>query len=150
MRELLSADDAALVAGLLGGAATEGVEQSGRWITTAAQMGMGFILPFALAFIAIPLESFIHATRTVMGVLMAAFLRFLAVGLRFLGNASRYLGKSLVNVYDLLIFFPLWIENLFITKVNAVVVKTDKIAKETVVKKTAPKKSSVKKVEEQI
>ena len=148
MRELLSADDAALVAGLLSGAATESVEQSGRWITTAAQMGMGFILPFALAFIAIPLESFVHATRTVMGVLMAAFLRFLAVGLRFLGNASRYLGKSLVNVYDLLIFFPLWIENLFINKTSVVAVKTVKVAKEEVVKKAAPRKSSAKKVEE--
>ncbi len=27
------------------------------WITTAAQMGMGFILPFALVFVAIPLET---------------------------------------------------------------------------------------------
>ncbi len=150
MRELLSADDAALVAGLLGGAAMETTEQSGRWITTAAQMGMGFILPFALAFIAIPLESFIHSTRTVMGVLMAAFLRFLAVALRFLGNASRYFGKSLVNVYDLLIFFPLWIENLFVNKTSDVAVKTLKVAKEEVAKKAAPKKSSVKKVEELI
>jgi len=116
MRELLSADDAALVAGLLGGAAgAQGtVEQSGRWITTAAQMGMGFILPFALAFIAIPLESFIHSSRTVLGVMMAGFLRLLAVLSRFLGNLSRYIGKSLVNIYDLLIFFPLWIENIVI------------------------------------
>ena len=117
MRELLSADDAALVAGLLGGAAADGVEQSGRWITTAAQMGMGFILPFALAFIAIPLESFIHSSRTVLGVLLAAFLRFSAVLSRFLGNLSRYIGKSLVNIYDLLIFFPLWIENI-VTKLE--------------------------------
>jgi len=118
MRELLSADDAALVAGLLGGAVADGVEQSGRWITTAAQMGMGFILPFALAFIAIPLESFIHSSRTVLGVLLAAFLRFSAVLSRFLGNLSRYIGKSLVNIYDLLIFFPLWIENI-VTKLEA-------------------------------
>jgi len=120
MRELLSADDAALVAGLLSGtaAAQEGVEQSGRWITTAAQMGMGFILPFALAFIAIPLESFIHSSRTVLGVMMAGFLRLLAVLSRFLGNLSRYIGKSLVNIYDLFIFFPLWIENI-VTKLEA-------------------------------
>lgn len=115
MRELLSADDAALVAGLLGGAATEGIDQSGRWITTAAQMGMGFILPFALTFIAIPLESFIHSSRTVMGVVLVAVLRFTAVVLRFIGNLSRYMGKSLVNVYDLVIFFPLWIERLVIS-----------------------------------
>jgi hypothetical protein len=120
MRELLSADDAALVAGLLSGSAGagEGVAQSGRWITTAAQMGMGFILPFALAFIAIPLESFIHSSRTVLGVTLAAFLRFFAVLSRFMGNLSRYIGKSLVNLYDLLIFFPLWVENI-VTKLEA-------------------------------
>ena len=38
------------------------------WITTAAQMGMGFILPFALTFVAIPLETFVHSLRTVLGV----------------------------------------------------------------------------------
>lgn len=119
MRELLSVDDAALVAGLLGNGAVEavaGVEASGRWITTAAQMGMGFILPFALTFIAIPLESFIHSSRTVLGVLLAGLLRLSAVFLRFLGNISKYLGKSLVNIYDLVIFLPLWIEGLLLNK----------------------------------
>ena len=120
MRELLSVDDAALVAGLLGGASTQAseAEASGRWITTAAQMGMGFILPFALTFIAIPLESFIHSSRTVIGVILAGFLRISAVGLRFLGNVSKYLGKSLVNIYDLFIFFPLWVESLVVNKVK--------------------------------
>ena len=150
MRELLSADDAALVAGLLNGVVTESVDQSGRWITTAAQMGMGFILPFALAFIAIPLESFIHSTRTVMGVLMVALLRFLAVSLRFLGNISRYLGKSLVNVYDLVIFLPLWIEDSVMDKkhkpvpvVDSESVEVDKVES---VKKRAPRKPAAKKV----
>ena len=116
MRELLSVDDAALVAGLLGGTqvATVAVEDSGRWITTAAQMGMGFILPFALTFIAIPLESFIHSGRTVMGLLLLGFLRLLATSLRFLGNIIRYFGKSLVNIYDLIIFIPLWAEDLVV------------------------------------
>ena len=52
------------------------------WITTAAQMGMGFILPFALTFVAIPLESFVHALRTVLGLLLAGALRGLAAVLR--------------------------------------------------------------------
>lgn len=33
------------------------------WITTAAQMGMGFILPFALTFVAIPLETFVLSLK---------------------------------------------------------------------------------------
>jgi len=110
MRELLSQDDAALVAGLLSGVADKPVEMSGRWITTAAQMGMGFVLPFALTFVAIPLESFIHSLRTVLGVVFVGFLRLCAGLLRLLGNISRYSGKSLVNIYDLVIFLPLWVE----------------------------------------
>ncbi len=143
MRELLSVDDAALVAGLLGGASMQAseAEASGRWITTAAQMGMGFILPFALTFIAIPLESFIHSSRTVIGVVLAGFLRISAVGLRFLGNVSKYLGKSLVNIYDLFIFFPLWIEALVVGKVKQTEKSPIQIKKST-------RKSSEKKIEE--
>lgn len=149
MRELLSADDAALVAGLLGGATMQAADESSRWITTAAQMGMGFILPFALTFIAIPLESFIHSSRTVMGVLVAALLRFTAVGLRFIGNLCRYSGKSLVNIYDLLIFFPLWIEGLLGKEKPepAVQMKSVNITEDAVPKKRVIKKSPVKKSE---
>ena len=110
MRELLSQDDAALLSSL-SGTVTAHVESSGAWITTASQMGMGFVLPFALTFIAIPLESFIHSFRTVFGVIVVALLHFLAYASRFLGSFSLGLGKMLVNIYDLLIFFPLWIES---------------------------------------
>jgi predicted kinase len=143
MRELLSADDAALVAGLLGGTAAEATEQSGRWITTAAQMGMGFILPFALAFIAIPLESFIHSSRTVIGLLLAAFLRFCALFSRFMGNLSRYIGKSLVKLYDLVIFLPLWVENI-VLRFEAKHEKKDKEVQNEQEIKEAPKKTTAK------
>ena len=150
MRELLSVDDAALVAGLLGGASMQAseAEASGRWITTAAQMGMGFILPFALTFIAIPLESFIHSSRTVIGVLLAGFLRISAVVLRFLGNISKYLGKSLVNIYDLFIFFPLWIEALVVNKVRQDDKGLPQVKKKTSRKSTDKTSNENKEVEE--
>ncbi len=144
MRELLSADDAALVAGLLGGASTaEGIDDSGRWITTAAQMGMGFILPFALTFIAIPLESFVHSSRTVIGIILVALLRMIALLSRFLGNISRSLGKSLVSIYDLVIFVPLWIEGMITSRKTPVFVQTtpaNVIEEKTEVKKAARKR----------
>ncbi len=123
MRELLSQDDAALVAGLLGDVANNPVEMSGRWITMAAQMGMGFVLPFALTFVAIPLESFIHSLRTVLGVVFVGFLYLSAGLLRLLGNISRYSGKSLVNIYDLVIFLPLWVERTIVAR-NSIGVET--------------------------
>ena len=110
MRELLSQDDAALVAGLLNNGQALAGDEASRWITTAAQMGMGFILPFALTFVAIPLETFIHASRTVLGTLTVGLLNALAGLLRILGNGSRHIGQAVLNLYDLLIFAPLWVE----------------------------------------
>ena len=79
-------------------------------------MGMGFILPFALIFVAIPLESFIHSLRTVLGVIAVGLLRTLVWVLRLTGNLSRFSGRMLINVYDLLIFAPLWIEHMMQSK----------------------------------
>ena len=110
MRELLSQDDAALVAGLLNGGQVLAADATSRWITTAAQMGMGFILPFALTFVAIPLETFIHSARTVMGIFSVGLLYALAGLLRITGNGSRHVGQAVVNLYDLFIFAPLWVE----------------------------------------
>lgn len=112
MREILAQDDAALRAALLSGEAVGLAGISERWITTAAQMGMGFILPFALVFVAIPLESFVHSLRTVIGVVAVAMLRAIAASLRLLGNISRYTGVLLVHLYDLIIVVPLWVEKM--------------------------------------
>ncbi|MFC6632913.1 hypothetical protein [Microbulbifer taiwanensis] len=112
MREILMQEDLAVSAQLRGGeveAATSGV----YWITTAAQMGMGFILPFALTFVAIPLENFIASARTVIGLLTTFFLRILSVVLRLTGTAALRTGSLLVRLYDIVIFLPLWLENLY-------------------------------------
>ncbi len=109
MRELLSQDDAALLSTLTNQAQNTAAH-SGAWITTASQMGMGFVLPFALTFIAIPLESFIHSSRTVLGVIIVALLQFLAFFCRFLANLIQGLGAFIINLYDLFIFIPLWVE----------------------------------------
>jgi hypothetical protein len=110
MRDLLSQDDAALIANLLNGSQTAVSGVGNRWITTAAQMGMGFILPFALTFVAIPLETFVHTSRTVIGTLTVGILNTLAGTLRVLGNGAEHGGKALINLYDLVVFAPLWIE----------------------------------------
>jgi hypothetical protein len=111
MREILSQDDAALRASLIeGGSAVAASSQ--RWITTAAQMGMGFILPFALVFVAIPLESFIQSSRTVLGMTGVGLLRGLAFLLSLIANTSHYAGLALISIYDLIIFLPLWVEGI--------------------------------------
>jgi hypothetical protein len=62
------------------------------------------------------LESFVHASRTVIGGLFAALLNGLAFAFRLLGNVARYSGEFFVNLYDLTIFPSLWIERLVVEK----------------------------------
>jgi hypothetical protein len=108
MREILLHDELATNAVLRG--AEGGFSMQFAWITTISQMGMGFILPFALVFAAIPLENFIFALRAVSGMLMSALLRTIAVLLRAIASVFRHGGEFFVHVYDMLIFAPLWIE----------------------------------------
>lgn len=109
MREVLLQDELATSALLRGGEATTLTGQY-MWITTAAQMGMGFILPFALTFVAIPLETFVHSLRTVVGLTAIGVLRLLSLTMRLTGNACRYLGALVQQLYDLPLFIPLWLE----------------------------------------
>lgn len=109
MREVLLHDELATSA-LLRGDDSQTLTGQYLWITTAAQMGMGFILPFALTFVAIPLETFVHSLRTVVGLFGIGLLRFISLALRLLGNAFRYLGVLAEQIYDLPLFIPLWME----------------------------------------
>ena len=109
MREVLMQDELATSALLRGGAAT--AQSPFVWITTAAQMGMGFTLPFALVFVAIPLETFVQSLRTVVGLLGIGGLRLLRLVLRLLSSAFVHAGTALVRLYDIPIFMPLWIEH---------------------------------------
>jgi hypothetical protein len=112
MREILMQDELATTALLRGGEAI--IPNDFVWITTAAQMGMGFTLPFALVFVAIPLETFVHSLRTVLGLLGIGALRLLHLLLMLLGNLFVHAGAALVRIYDIPIFMPLWIEAMWL------------------------------------
>lgn len=107
MRDLLAADRAALAQQLSG---LEVVTPAFRWIPSVGQMVLGFILPFALVFVAIPLESFIHASRSVFGATYETLLRTLIFVMRMYGNMVTQLGLMLMHLYDAIIFVPLRIE----------------------------------------
>jgi hypothetical protein len=111
MRDLLIADKQALLQSL----ATVQAAPTDGWvgrIPTAGQMLLGFILPFALAFIAIPLESLIHSARTVGGVALAAAVRCLAFALRLLASVAKHVSRVLVRLYDVAIVLPLLAEQM--------------------------------------
>jgi len=109
MRDMLIADKASLMRDLASSAPA--VTES--WFTSipmAGQMIMGFVLPFALAFVAIPLESVVHSLRTVLGVLLVQTMRGLGFALRFFGVIFRRFAKVLEMVYDIPIVIPLMLE----------------------------------------
>jgi hypothetical protein len=112
MRDMLIADKQALLQSL---AATAPAAHTEGWvgrIPLAGQMVLGFILPFALAFVAVPLESFIHSARNIGGSLFADLVRMLGFVLRVLGNLARHLTRLLLHFYDLLVVLPLMVEHL--------------------------------------
>lgn len=113
MRDQIAADMEALRQSLAG---IEGTETVTSNIPTYGQMIMGFILPFILTFVAIPFESFVSSSRTVLGLVAAFGLRVLAFLLRLLGNLCFYLSRLVVNIYDLAIVPALWLEGLIIQK----------------------------------
>jgi len=111
MRDMLIADKQALLQSL----ATVQAAPTDGWvgrIPTAGQMLLGFILPFALAFIAIPLEALIHSSRTVGGVILTAAVRSAAFALRLIGNIAKHLSRVLIRLYDVAIVLPLLAEQL--------------------------------------
>lgn len=107
MRDLLALDREALQQSLAGSAVAEA---QFRWIPSIGQMVLGFVLPFALAFVAIPLESFIHSLRTLIGVVVLGALCTLLLVLHLTGTAANHLSKMLIHLYDIFVMLPLAVE----------------------------------------
>ncbi len=109
MRDMLVADKASLMRDLASATppVSNGLLTS---IPMIGQMIMGFVLPFALAFVAIPLENAMHSLRTVIGVFLVQAMRGLGFALRFAGLLFKRFPNVLEMAYDILIVIPLMIE----------------------------------------
>jgi hypothetical protein len=103
MRDLLIADKQALIRDLAS-SSVQAAQANDKLLTaipTAGQMILGFVLPFALAFVAIPLEAFVNSARTVVGAALVLALRTLALLARVLATACRQAGRGLAMLYDI-------------------------------------------------
>jgi hypothetical protein len=116
MRDMLIADKAALLQSLASAPQHVAADSWLGRIPTAGQMLLGFILPFALAFIAIPLESFIASLRTVGGAGLVLLARAAAFVLRLVGHLVRNIARVLITLYDVVIVMPLLVERLIRTR----------------------------------
>lgn len=119
MRDQIVAADLALKRGL--GSAEAAAALDLGWVTkipTAGQMVLGAVLPFALAFVGIPLEYFIASARTVLGAALVIAIRGLAFALRIGASLARQAGVFLAMLYDVVVFIPLLIER-WVTSLRA-------------------------------
>ena len=115
MRDYIAADNAALRQQLSTNAVANAAAQKSSiasHIPMVGQMVLGGILPFALAFIAIPLESFITSARAVFGLLLVMIVRLVALIFRVAANIARQVGVTIINFYDVAVFIPLLIERV--------------------------------------
>ena len=115
MRDRIAADMEALRQSLAG---IETTAVAASKIPTVGQMILGFILPFILTTVAMPFETFVSSSRTILGLAATGFLRFIAFILRLLGNIGFYSGRLVINIYDILIFPALWLEQIIVSKIS--------------------------------
>lgn len=84
----------------------------GNLIPVVGKMIMVFFFPFVLAFVTIPLESFLSSARAVLGMVLIGALRLISFLLRLVGNLAYYTGRLVINLYDLAIFPGIWLEEV--------------------------------------
>jgi hypothetical protein len=112
--QLLEADKALALS--LAGEAVRGKEAVAApllsHIPMVGQAVLGFILPWILALIAVPLEMLVDSGRHVLGRALALAVRGAGVLFRLLGHAVRSLAGALTHLYDIYIILPLQLERL--------------------------------------
>jgi hypothetical protein len=81
-------------------------------IPMIGQAVLGFILPWILAMIAVPLEMLVESGRHVVGRGLGLLLRGLGALLRICAHLVRYLAAALAHVFDIYIVIPLQVERL--------------------------------------
>ena len=112
LRENLAEAKNALDISLAGGSAAVSDNINSR-ITLIGQAMLGFVLPWILAVIAIPLEMFIEASQHAFAKMYTVFITLLC----HLANMIAYLIEGffniLVHVFEIYIIIPVQISNLF-------------------------------------
>jgi hypothetical protein len=81
-------------------------------IPVVGQAVLGFILPWILAMVAVPLETLIATGGHITLALTAGVLSLLGSVARLLAHGSRYFIEAVRHAYDILIVIPLQIERL--------------------------------------
>jgi hypothetical protein len=110
LRERLAEADAVLKLALAGDEGRVVTQTSASWIPVAGQAALGFVLPWVLAMVAIPLEMLLDSARHVLSSLAVAALEGTGYVLRMSGHVAKAFCSMLESAYDVYIGIPLRIE----------------------------------------
>ena len=110
LRESIAEADAALKLSLAGEEARLVTQASSSQVPVIGQAVLGFVLPWVLAMVAIPLEMLLDSGRHVLSTVVVLLLQALALLGRIGAHSSGALAKTLASVYEVYISIPLRIE----------------------------------------
>ena len=110
LREKIVEADAVLKMSLAGAESAAIAEASTSKIPVVGQAVLGFVLPWILALVAVPLEMLLDSGRHVLASLTALVLAGLGSAAGVLAHAMNSLTGALPNLYDVYISIPLRIE----------------------------------------
>lgn len=113
LREQIVEAEAALKLSLAGEESRIVQSASQSMIPIVGQAVLGFILPWIMALVAVPLEMLLDSGRHVLASLVVFGLRFAAAICGGSAHVARHLTGLLTNAYDVYVAIPLRIESMF-------------------------------------
>ncbi len=115
LREHIAETNAATTQALAG-KAVAAVSGGDSQITVIGQATLGFVLPWILAMVAVPLEMLIESSQHVLSKLLILFVMLFGYLVGILGHILNTLMKAIIHIYDAYIVIPAQIGNLIKSK----------------------------------
>lgn len=115
LRENIAETNAATTQALAGKMATTSSTE-GSQITVIGQATLGFVLPWILAMVAVPLEMLIESSQYVLNKLLILVIVLVGYLIGIIGHLISTTMKIIIHLYDAYIIIPTKIGNLFPSK----------------------------------
>src|SRR5437667_2410120 len=112
LREQIVESSTALKASLAGVREHPVARTATSRIPVIGQAVLGFILPWILAMVAVPLETMISTGGHIVLCVVAGLLHVGGMLARFLGHAMRYALEAVRHLFDIYIIIPLQVQKM--------------------------------------
>lgn len=115
LREHIAETNAATTQALAGKAVSASTDDESN-ITTIGQATLGFVLPWILAMVAVPLEMLIESSQHVLNKLLILIILLVGYLIGIIGHLISTIMRTFLHIYDAYIIIPTQIGNLIKSK----------------------------------